>query len=182
MECAHLCIIITTQRVQSVSFHSLPCRILWGIDLCFCTQAHGTLHTAYLIVHKHSLVPVHENISLRISYDGSRAPASASPNSVVQSSSASSPLRSSPPWSISRARLLLSSFVVRSAWDRSSVFMVGLACLSSSMRNGSFVSSYTVRDWACFDRPDAFFRYAAFTFSSFGRQLVFRCSQISWSP
>ena len=45
MECAHLCIIITTQRIQFVSFLSLPCRILWGIDLCFCTLARGTLHT-----------------------------------------------------------------------------------------------------------------------------------------
>ena len=39
----------------------------------FCTLARGTLHTAYHIVHTHSLVPVHENVSLRISCDGSRS-------------------------------------------------------------------------------------------------------------
>ena len=50
MECAHLCIIITKQRIQLVSFLSLPCRNFWVIDLCFCTLARGTLHTAYHIV------------------------------------------------------------------------------------------------------------------------------------
>ena len=56
MECAHLCIITTKQRIQFVSFLSLPCRILWGIDLCFCTRARGTLHTAYHIVHTHTVL------------------------------------------------------------------------------------------------------------------------------
>ena len=46
-----LCIIITKQRIQFVSFLSLPCRIL-----CFCTLARGTLHTGNHIVYTHSLV------------------------------------------------------------------------------------------------------------------------------